>query len=151
MTPNPYFRLLNDQAFCRRVLEEFGVNPERGCIVNGHIPVRIEEGDSPLKRSGKAISIDGAFSTVYGDHGYTLVLEPESTSLARHHHFESVDAALRTGVDIIPTVSIVREWSPPRRVADTEQGRGIRYEIESLERLVEAYRANRLRQGATEG
>ncbi len=49
---------------------------EGGLIVNGHVPVKVEAGESPLKRSGKAITIDGAFSEAYGDYGYTLLLEP---------------------------------------------------------------------------
>ena len=76
-TKNPYFQLIHEVPFCDRILEEFGVDPKRGLIVNGHVPVKIEKGESPLKRSGKAITIDGAFSEAYGDHGFTLVLEPE--------------------------------------------------------------------------
>src|SRR5205085_1672199 len=125
-TKNPYFQLIHDADFCDRILHEFGVRTDRGLIVNGHVPVKIEKGESPLKRSGKAITIDGAFSQAYGDHGYTLVLEPERTLLAKHHHFDSVEAAVRDGVDIIPTVSVLRQWDPPRRVADTERGREIR-------------------------
>ena len=122
------------------------MDPERGLIVNGHVPVKIEKGESPLKRSGKAITIDGAFSEAYGDHGYTLVLEADRTFLAKHHHFESVEAAIRDGVDIIPSVSVVRTWERPRRMADTERGTEFRCEIELLERLIEAYRNNDLRQ-----
>lgn len=146
-TKNPYFQLIHDAGFCDRVLREFGADPARGLIVNGHVPVKIDKGESPLKRSGKAITIDGAFSRAYGDHGYTLVLEPGQTFLARHHHFESVEAAVRDGVDIIPTVTPVRRWDPPRRVADTERGAEVRSQIALLERLVEAYRGNDLRQG----
>ena len=149
-TKNPYFQLIHDAAFCERVLAEFGADPERGLIVNGHVPVKIDKGESPLKRSGKAITIDGAFSSAYGDHGYTLVLEPERTFLAMHHHFESVEAAVRDGVDIIPTCSTIREWRPARRIADVERGEEIRLEIELLERLAAAYRANRLRQTETQ-
>lgn len=145
-TKNPYFHLLHEPAFCDRVLAEFGVSPERGLIVNGHVPVKIEQGESPLKRSGKAITIDGAFSAAYGDHGYTLVLEPDRTLLAKHHHFESVEAAVQEGVDIIPTVTEVRRCDTPQRVADTERGERIRSEIELLEQLVTAYRENKLRQ-----
>jgi len=66
-------------------------------------------------RSGKAITIDGAFSEAYGDHGFTLVLEADRTLLVKHHHFESVEAAVRDGVDIIPEVSVIRTWdSPPK-------------------------------------
>ena len=145
-TKNPYFNLIHEAGFCERVLREFGADPEQGLIVNGHVPVKIDKGESPIKRSGKAITIDGAFSEAYGDHGYTLVLEAERTFIARHHHFESVAAAVRDGVDIIPTIAVVKEWDRPRRVSDTERGAGIRARIELLERLVQAYRTNELRE-----
>ncbi len=147
-TKNPYFRLIHEAPFCEGVLREFGCDPDRGLIVNGHVPVQIDKGESPLKRSGKAITIDGAFSAAYGDHGYTLVLEAEGTFLGRHHHFESVEAAVRDGVDIIPTTAVVRQWDRPRRVADTERGEEIRAEIGLLERLIAAYRTHALREGA---
>ncbi|HEV7499152.1 MAG TPA: fructose-bisphosphatase class III, partial [Vicinamibacteria bacterium] len=146
-TKNPYFKLIHEAGFCERVLTEFGCDPARGLIVNGHVPVKIDAGEDPLKRSGKAITIDGAFSQAYGDHGYTLVLEADRTFIGLHHHFDSVDAAVREGVDIIPTISVVRAWDHPRRVADTERGTEIRAEIELLERLVAAYRTNALREG----
>jgi fructose-1,6-bisphosphatase-3 len=144
-TKNPYFQLIHEPAFCDRVLAEFGADPARGLIVNGHVPVKIEKGESPLKRSGKAITIDGAFSAAYGDHGYTLVLEPERTLLATHHHFDSVESAVREGMDIIPTVSVLRNHEKPRRVADTERGAEMQRSIAWLEQLVQAYRENRLR------
>ena len=147
-TKNPYFSLINETWFCDKVLEEFGVDPACGLIVNGHVPVKIEKGESPLKRSGKAITIDGAFSEAYGDHGYTLVMEADRTSLALHHQFESVEAAVRDGVDIIPSVTDVRVWNKRRRTADTERGAEFRFQIELLERLIEAYRNNELRQTA---
>jgi fructose-1,6-bisphosphatase-3 len=146
-TKNPYFKLIHEAAFCERVLSEFGCDPRRGLIVNGHVPVQIDKGEDPLKRSGKAITIDGAFSQAYGDHGYTLVLEADRTFIGRHHHFESVEAAVREGVDIIPTIAVVREWDRPRRLADTERGAEIRAEVDLLERLVAAYRTNALREG----
>lgn len=145
-TKNPYFQLIHEVPFCDKVMREFGVNPERGLIVNGHVPVKIEKGESPLKRSGKAITIDGAFSEAYGGHGYTLVLEPGQTLLALHHHFDSVEAAVEKGVDIIPKVTQIRKWDPPRRVSDTERGADIDREIAFLRRLVLAYRTNKLQQ-----
>ena len=142
-TKNPYFQLIHDRDFCVRVLEEFGCDPS-GLIVNGHVPVRIDVGESPVKRGGNAITIDGAFSPAYGDHGYTLVLEADRTFLARHHHFESVEAAVRDGVDIIPTIASIREFDKPRLVGDTEEGSRIREDISLLGRLVTAYQHHRL-------
>ena len=141
-----YFSLIHEVPFCEKVLTEFGVDPRQGLIVNGHVPVKVEKGESPMKRSGKAITIDGAFSEAYGDHGFTLVLEPGGTFLARHYHFESVEAAIRDGVDIIPQVEQVRKWDTPHRVSDTERGTEIRAQIRLLEKLVEAYRNNKLRE-----
>jgi fructose-1,6-bisphosphatase-3 len=142
-TKNPYFSLIHDRAFCERVLEEFGCD-RGGLIVNGHIPVKIDAGESPLKRGGNAITIDGAFSEAYGDHGYTLVLESDRTFLARHHHFESVASAVLEGVDIIPSIATIREFDRPRRVGDTEEGARIREDVALLTRLVDAYRHHRL-------
>jgi fructose-1,6-bisphosphatase-3 len=146
---DPYFALINTVDFCDKVLREFGVDTARGLIVNGHVPVKIEKGESPLKKSGKAITIDGAFSEAYGDHGYTLVLEAGRTLLACHHHFESVEAALQSNTDIIPTVTLIREeppGAPPRKVADTERGAELRARITFLESLIDAYRRNLLPQ-----
>jgi fructose-1,6-bisphosphatase III len=145
-TKDPYFSLIHEKWFCQRVLEEFSVDPDRGLIVNGHVPVKIEKGEDPLKRSGMAITIDGAFSEAYGDHGYTLVLEANHTLLAKHHHFESVESAIRDGVDIIPTVTIIRTWDRPRKISDTERGRELNCQVAMLEKLIQAYEKNRLRQ-----
>jgi len=143
---NPYFALIHEAWFCEKVLAEFGVDPAQGLIVNGHVPVKVEKGESPMKASGKAITIDGAFSEAYGDHGYTLVLEPHRTFLARHHHFESVEAAVQHGADIIPSITVVRQWDKPKRVADSQRGRDLRFAISHLEQLIEAYRNNDLPQ-----
>ncbi len=144
---DPYFALIHEAWFCEKVLSEFGVDPNEGLVVNGHVPVKIEDGESPMKRSGKAITIDGAFSEAYGDHGYTLVLESDRTVLAKHHHFESVESALRDGVDIVPSVTVIRTWDKPRRMADTERGHELKEKVAILERLIAAYRNNDLRQG----
>ena len=145
-TKNPYFRLIHEPWFCDKILAEFDVEREQGLIVNGHVPVEVEKGESPLKRSGKAITIDGAFSESLGDHGFTLVLEPHQTFLARHYHFESVEAAILRGADIIPSITVVRDWGRPKRLAESQRGRRLQSTIAQLERLIEAYRNHELRE-----
>ena len=137
-----YFSLIHEPWFCDKVLTEFGLDPAEGLIVNGHVPVKMEKGESPLKRSGKAITIDGAFSEVYGDHGYTLVLEADRTLLAEHSHFDSVEAAVRDGADIIPKITVLKEWSAPKRIADSGRGDELRARIGQLERLIAAYESH---------
>jgi fructose-1,6-bisphosphatase-3 len=146
-TKNPYFQFIHEVPFCRKILAAFGVDLERGLIVNGHVPVKIEEGESPVKRSGQAVTIDGAFSEVYGDKGYTLVLSSRRTSLARHHHFESAQEVIGRGADIIPTVQNLVEFDHPRTVSDTQQGEQIRLEIAALELLIRAYEESVLPEG----
>jgi fructose-1,6-bisphosphatase-3 len=137
-TKNPYFSLIHDVDFCSRLFKEFGLG-EDGLIVNGHVPVKIEKGEEPVKRSGKAVTIDGAFSEAYGDHGYTLILAPERIAIAQHHHFQSISEAINSGADIVPQVSTIREYARPRLVSDTEDGERIRCQIKALERLILAY------------
>lgn len=141
---DPYFDLMHEVSFCEKVLEEFGADRTQGLIVNGHVPVKLKQGESPMKKSGKAITIDGGFSEAYGDHGYTLVLEPGKIVLAEHHHFESVESAIKDGVDIVPKTQDIRVFDKPQRTKDTERGQRIRYRMKELKRLIEAYRSNRL-------
>jgi fructose-1,6-bisphosphatase-3 len=135
---NPYFQLIHDPDFCLRIAKDFGIGQD-GLIVNGHVPVKVENGEEPVKRGGGAVTIDGAFSESYGDRGYTLILAPERVAIAEHHHFKSIGDAITIGADIVPTVKTVRAYDPPRCVNDTEQGEMIRLRISALERLILAY------------
>lgn len=141
---NAYFKLANDAEFCERLFRELGGDSSIGFIVNGHVPVKLEKGEQPLKKSGKAITIDGAFSEAYGDRGYTLILDANRTALAEHHHFDSVASAVAAGADIVPKVTDLRRFDEPRLVGDTETGAGIRAEIAALHELIRAYEDNRL-------
>ena len=140
---NPYFALIHEPEFCRRVAEEFGVKKD-GLIVNGHVPVKVDKGEEPVKRSGLAVTIDGAFSEAYGDRGYTLILAPERIALAEHHHFESITEAITSGADIVPKVSNLRVYHPHRLIADTEEGEALRGDIAALEKLLLAYQEGAL-------
>nr|HEX4315121.1 fructose-bisphosphatase class III [Kofleriaceae bacterium] len=145
-TKNPYFKLIHDAGFCARVLREFGVDEQRGFIVNGHVPVKLEQGEAPIKKSGRAITIDGAFAAAYGDKGFSLVLDANRTYLAQHHHFDGVDAAVEAGTDIVPTVSDVQVYDQPRTVADTETGDAVRAEIVALNELIAAFEVGAIRE-----
>jgi fructose-1,6-bisphosphatase-3 len=141
-TKNAYFARIHEAEFCSAICAKLGGDREHGLLVNGHVPVHIEAGESPVKRSGRAVTIDGAFSEAYGDKGYTLVLEAARTALAQHHHFESVEDAVAAGADIVPKVEDLEVHERPRTVADTEKGEELLREIEVLEELYRAYREN---------
>jgi fructose-1,6-bisphosphatase-3 len=135
---NPYFEFIHDAEFVKRIGKEFGMGDDV-LIVNGHVPVKVEKGEQPVKRGGNAVTIDGAFSEAYGDRGYTLILAPDGIKLAEHNHFESVEQVVETGADIIPKMTTIHSYPRPHAVADTEEGESIRRQIASLERLIFAY------------
>jgi fructose-1,6-bisphosphatase-3 len=142
---NPYFELMHDAAFVRSIGKQFGCGDDV-LIVNGHVPVKIEKGEQPLKQGGNAITIDGAFSEAYGDRGYTLVLRPEGVDLAQHAPFAGVDSALEDGADIVPHMTQIRTHAAPRTIASTQDGERIRRKIADLEDLVKAYQEGVLRE-----
>ncbi|HLL73403.1 MAG TPA: fructose-bisphosphatase class III [Pyrinomonadaceae bacterium] len=140
---NPYFKLIHEADFCRRVAADFGIE-EDALIVNGHVPVKVEKGEEPVKQGGNAVTIDGAFSEAYGDRGYTLIIAPERIALAEHHHFESISDAITEGADIVPKVATLRAYERTRLVADTEEGEIIRRRVGALQRLITAYERGEL-------
>ncbi|KAA8493351.1 Fructose-1,6-bisphosphatase class 3 [Porphyridium purpureum] len=137
---NPYFALLHEEWFCDKVLREFGCDSDNGLIINGHVPVSVKKDENPVKRSGKAVAIDGAFSEAYGDRGYTLVIEPQKhrTVLAEHHHSEDA-------FDVMPTVRKVRDFA---NISSSYQKK-LRAEIDLLSRLLFAFELNVIPQNVT--
>jgi fructose-1,6-bisphosphatase-3 len=135
---NPYFEMIHDAEFVKKIARDFGVG-DNVLIVNGHVPVKIEKGENPVKRGGNAVTIDGAFSEAYGDHGYTLILDPSRIALAEHAHFDSVEDVIRAGWDMVPKVKTIRTYDKPRLVSETEAGESLRQQIAALEKLIRAY------------
>jgi fructose-1,6-bisphosphatase-3 len=135
---NAYFELIHNADFVRKIARDFGAGDDV-LVINGHVPVKIEKGESPVKRGGNAVTIDGAFSEAYGDHGYTLIIDDSRIALAEHAHFDSVSDVIESGKDMVPKITTIRATDKPRRVADTEIGAALRQRIAALEKLVRAY------------
>ena len=143
-TKNKYYQLLNDENFINRIMEEFGLDASKSHIVNGHVPVELKRGESPVKCGGKLLIIDGGFSRAYqgttGIAGYTLVSSSHGMRLVSHEPFESTEKAILNETDIISDTTQI-EIAPSRiRVSQTDIGREIKDSIKQLERLLEAYR-----------
>ena len=62
---NPYYSFYNQDEVCVRILREFGLEGEHCHIVNGHVPVKTKDGESPIKAGGRLIVIDGGFCRAY--------------------------------------------------------------------------------------
>lgn len=141
---NPYYEYQNDEATALRILREFGLN-ETGFIINGHVPVKLGQGESPIKAGGRLLVIDGGLSRAYqpvtGIAGYTLIFTSHELNLVAHQPFESTASAISAEQDIHSVQSLVKQM--PRRllIADTDEGDALRDRIDDLMRLISAYRS----------
>lgn len=140
---NPYYYLREDVGMCRKMLEEFNLDPEQGRIINGHTPVKEIDGEDPIKANGKMLVIDGGFSKAYqkttGIAGYTLLYNSFGMQLVAHQHFNTKEKVLRNGADALSVRRVVDEELKRKKVRDTNIGVKLKEEIKSLKELL-AYR-----------
>lgn len=139
-----YYKLRDDESVCDMLLDEFGVTGKHRHIINGHVPVRVGHGETPIKANGKLMVIDGGFAKAYhnttGIAGYTLVFHSRGFQLVQHEPFTSAEEAIKNGTDIVSTTQIVEMSSQRMMVRDTDQGTGLKCQIEELKELLYAYR-----------
>ena len=141
---NPYYKFYNDEKTCIKILKEFGLDENNSHIINGHVPVRISKGESPIKGNGKLLVIDGGLSKPYhaqtGIAGYTLIYNSYGLHLVTHEPFESITSAIEQEKDL-HSVSDFIEKTPTRLyISDTDQGKLISEKIQDLNNLIMAYR-----------
>ena len=141
---NVYYTLRDDKATVRQIQEAFGLNPDDGHIINGHVPVIVKKNESPLKAGGKLIVIDGGFCPAYqkktGIAGYTLVYNSWGLLLATHQLSEHKLSGGMDIHDIECTTEIIENQHHRIRIKDTDIGREIQHRIEELAALHNAYR-----------
>lgn len=134
---NAYYHLSTSEACCDRIMEAFGVDKEKGHIINGHVPVKIKDGESPMKANGKLFIIDGGISKAYqsttGIAGYTLIYDSHALRLAEHTPFQPEGKNT-------PKVQIVKAMDRRVNIADTDKGKELTEQIRDLEQLLEAYK-----------
>ena len=151
---DPYYRHIADLRTAEHILREFGLSGEGSHIVNGHVPVRAIEGESPIKGGGRLIIIDGGFCRAYhrrtGIAGYTLVYNSRGLILRTHQPFESVDKAIHEDEDIASKSEYI--YTAPQRilVRDTDEGGRKQALIRDLTALVEAYQSGVIAQGVAQ-
>ena len=151
---DPYYKHIAALDTAERILREFGL-AGAGChIVNGHVPVRAIEGESPIKGGGRLIIIDGGFCRAYhqrtGIAGYTLVYNSRGLILRTHQPFESAEKAIHEDEDIASKSEYI--YTAPQRilVRDTDEGGRKQALIRDLCALVEAYQTGVLPQGVAQ-
>ena len=143
-TKNAYYHLLENEEVVDNLLREFGLDPEKGHIINGHVPVKLGQGESPIRAGGRLLVIDGGLSRAYqpvtGIAGYTLIFTSHELNLVAHQPFESTAAAISAEQDIHSVQSLVKRMPHRLLIDDTDDGEDLRCRIDDLMRLITAYR-----------
>ena len=141
---NPFYTLLEDERVVAGIFEDFGMDPQTSRIVCGHVPVKVKDGEDPVKCGGKVLTIDGGFSRAYqpttGIAGFTLISNSYGFILAAQEPLESARAAVERELDIHSSQRVVQRVGNRTLVADTDTGAKLKEQIADLERLLEAYR-----------
>ncbi len=141
---NPYYRYYQQEEYCRKILHEFGLDSALSHIINGHTPIKVSKGESPLKANNRLIVIDGGFCRAYqkttGIAGYTLIYNSHGMRLKAHQPFESIAKVLEENKDIESTSNFFETEAERVMVKDTDNGKEIMETIRDLELLLAAYR-----------
>lgn len=138
-----YFKLQDDAHICDKIFEEFGLDKNNAHIVNGHIPVKSAEGESPVKAGGKVIVIDGGMSKPYqkvtGIAGYTLTYNSHGLAIAAHQPFLGKQEVVYNNREMVSVQNIVSELRERETVKHTDVGRRLQAKVDDLLRLAELY------------
>ncbi len=139
----PYYKLIKERAACEKILKEFGLDPRTAKILNGHVPVKIKDGESPIKGGGLLYVIDGGISKAYqkqtGIAGYTFIFNSRFMALAEHKPYSPLqpDGTQEFYSPVMKTV----ETMPERLlIVDTDQGAVLVEKVHDLEDLIEAFK-----------
>lgn len=147
---NSYYNLVQQEEYCDKIFREFGLDEKISHIINGHIPVKEKDGESPIKANGKLLVIDGGFAKSYrketGRAGYTLTYNSYGLILAANEPFDSKMKAIREEQDIKYDVMVNTKVTERKSVADTDIGKTLQKEIDGLKMLLEAYRSGRIKE-----
>ncbi len=140
---NPYFKFQDNVDICNKILTEFGLDCNKGHIINGHIPVKFKDGENPIKANGKLILIDGGMSKTYrkqtGIAGYTLTFNSYGLTLTSHSPFESVNYIIENNMEMMSVKNIVEKATNRILVKDTDIGKKLFSDIEDLKNLLKLY------------
>ena len=145
----PYYRFINDRKTCEKILKEFGLERESSKILNGHVPVKIKDGESPIKGDGLLYIIDGGISKAYqkqtGIAGYTFIFNSRFMALSEHKPYSPLMAD-GTQEFHSPEVKMVYEMPTRMLISDTDQGVELKERVAEMKALIDAYKKGVIKQ-----
>ncbi|MCI5839460.1 MAG: fructose-1,6-bisphosphatase [Peptoniphilaceae bacterium] len=144
---NPYYELSKREDICDKIFDEFSLNYETSHIINGHVPVKIKNGEKPVRANGKLYVIDGGIAKPYqkktGIAGYTMFFNSHHIALVEHHNFYDLQDKIGS---YNPNIEITEVMKKRRLVKDTDNGKIYSEKINDLKELLEAYDKGILKQ-----
>ena len=150
---NPYYVYYGSEEFCRRILDDFDLHKPWSRIINGHMPVKVKEGEDPRKGGGRLVVIDGGFCKAYhkqtGIAGYTMFFSSHGMRIAAHEPFTTREEAIHGKKDITSHSFIVENLPRRLMISDTDAGEGIKRRIDDLNALLDAYRSGTIKTDST--
>lgn len=145
---NTYYQLINSvdrgEETAKTILKEYGLDPDKGHMINGHVPVKVADGQSPIRAGGRQLVIDGGFAKAYqsttGIAGYTLTYNSYGLLLISHRPFVSIEDALSGNTDFNEKKEVVEMQIDRITVRETDNGKAIMSRLNDLEMLLAAYK-----------
>ena len=135
---DPYYQLVTSEEYCLKVLKEFGLTWEYSTIINGHVPVKVKDGERPESGNCRHITIDGGLSKAYrnktGIGGYTLIKNSQGLFLAMHSAANEKDGWKKDS-----EVRTLKLYDERILVKQTDNGKHLEKQISVLKGMLKDY------------
>lgn len=124
---NPFYSLMDDAAAFDAIFSDFGMDPSVARMVCGHVPVKVKDGEDPVKCNGRVLAIDGGYSKAYqpttGIAGFTLISDAHGLFLDAHEPFAGRRAAILDCAGMRSNRRVVESYDEAKTVGDTDAGK----------------------------
>ncbi len=144
----PYYKFIDRKETCQLLLSEFGLATDGSSVIlNGHVPVKFKDGESPVRAEGLRFIIDGGISKAYqkttGIAGYTLIFNSFHMALVEHKPYTGIneDGSFTFHK---PNMTVVKSMKKQIKIKDTDNGVVLKREVEELQELIKAFRSGEI-------
>ncbi|HBH6379657.1 TPA: fructose-bisphosphatase class III, partial [Enterococcus faecium] len=131
----------DEEWFSEKILAEFDAKEEGSAIINGHTPVKVKKGESPIKANGKAFVIDGGLSKAYqkttGIAGYSLLCNSYGFQIVTHYPFLPIEQQFAKKSDQTNVKKVIEQQLPRKLNRNTTKGMELQQQITQLQRLLD--------------
>lgn len=139
---NPYYKWVEQEDICAKILQEFDVCDSEAKIINGHVTLNPKK-QNPIKANGKLIVINGGLTKKYKNKTMTtrhiLTYNSYGLLLSEIERTENLNEN-SSNICIKSQIKLKEEIKDRKLVANTDTGTRIKGEIADLKMLLTSYR-----------